>query len=416
MTTDKRILDALIDINMAFNDRSIDYGCQLHHALLRIVKCLETESGSIMLRGGAKKLTVVASTDEALLDVRQSLEEESPSAWVVQNKRPLYVENVSENDIFLEKFDHYKGLAFLLTPIISDGKVIGIICLTDRIGVDHFSNEEQKALLDITGLFISAHENQQLIASLRKKQRTLRKKNQKLKALENLKTEFFNMLIHDLKGPISELIANLDILSYTAPSDNQEYVEAAKFGCDTLYSMVSNLLDISRLEEGKLKLVYEQIEPQGLVKEALARLFGLIEIKELTFTETYPADNDRDCLWADRGMLLRVLQNLLTNAIGFSPSGSPIEVGFEDLNQSKIRFYVKDKGPGIPAEHHEAIFDKHYQLEKKGDGRIYTTGLGLTFCRMAVGAHSGEIGVVSRKAAGSCFHFTLPMGDRARGR
>lgn len=414
MTTNKRVLDTLVKINMIFNDKSIAYEDQLHRALLEIVSCLRTKSGSIMLKKGGKKLAVVSSTDRALLDVHQPLDEESPSTWVVKNKVPLYIESVLESNSFLSRFDHYMGQAFLLAPIIWKDKTIGIICLTDRIGGDAFTNEEQKTLLDITGLFISAHENQHLIDSLRKRQKTLRKKNQQLRKLEDLKTDLFNMLIHDLKGPISELIANLDILSYTASDENQEYVEAARFGCDTLYSMVSNLLDIARLEEGKLKLVLERIEPQDLIQESLARLFGLIKIKELTFSETYPENEDREDLWADRGILLRILQNLLTNAIGFTPPGSTIEVGFEDLTHSKIKLFVKDRGPGIPAQHREAIFDKHYQLEKKGDGRIYTTGLGLTFCRMAVRAHHGEIGVESRKTEGSSFYFILPVGDRNR--
>ena len=105
--------------------------------------------------------------------------------------------------------------------------------------------------------------------------------------------------------------------------------------------MVSNLLDISRLEDKKLKLVYENIVPESLVQEALARLYGLIRIKELTFLETYPENQSREPLFADRDILLRVLQNLLTNAIGFSPPGSEIEVGFEDLNHARIKFFVK---------------------------------------------------------------------------
>jgi len=75
----------------------------------------------------------------------------------------------------------------------------------------------------------------------------------------------------------------------------------------------------------------------------------------------------------------------------------------------EIEFFVKDKGPGVPHEHQEPIFDKYFQLEKKGDGRIYTTGLGLTFCKMAVKTHKGNIGVESERLDGSRFFFVLPL-------
>ena len=248
-----------------------------------------------------------------------------------------------------------------------------------------------------------------LTESLKKKKRTLQQRNLRLSKLERLKTELFNMLIHDLKGPISEMVANLDILSYTVFDENREYVESAQIGCDTLYGMVSNLLDIAQLEEGKLRLVYEKIDPQDLIKEALARLFGLIKMKELSCVEKFSSPKTMDFFSGDRGILLRVLQNLLTNSINYSPPGEAIEVGFECLKSPEIKFFVKDRGPGVPPEYQEAIFDKYFQLERKRDGRIYTTGLGLTFCRMAVEAHKGKIGVDSESLKGSRFFFTLPL-------
>ena len=210
------------------------------------------------------------------------------------------------------------------------------------------------------------------------------------------------------------MVANLDSLSYTVFDENREYVESAQIGCDTLYGMVSNLLDIAQLEEGKLKLIYEKIDPQDLIKEALARLFGLIKMKELSYVEKFSSPKTMDFFAGDRGILLRVLQNLLTNGINYSPPGEAIEVGFECLKSPEIEFFVKDRGPGVPPEYQEAIFDKYFQLEKKRDGRIYTTGLGLTFCKMAVEAHKGKIGVDSESLKGSRFFFTLPL-QRKRG-
>ena len=307
------------------------------------------------------------------------------------------------------RFDHYEGCALLLVPIKDDNKVIGILTVTDKMGGDYFQKEEQEALLIIAGQVISALENKRLAKSLKMKKRMLQQKNLKLRKLEKLKTDFYNMLIHDLKGPVSELIANLDILSYTISDENQEYVEAAKTGCGTLYSMVSNMLDIVQLEEDRIKLIYEKIFPQDLIKEALVRLFGLFKIKKLTFVEKFPSSKTSYFFWGDRGLLLRVLQNLLTNAINYSPYNGTIEVGYEYLESHEINFFVKDKGPGVPPEHHKSIFKKYFQLNKISDGQVYTTGLGLTFCKMAVEAHRGKIGVESESLKGSRFFFILPV-------
>lgn len=171
------------------------------------------------------------------------------------------------------------------------------------------TEEQQRALLTITGQVISALENQRPTQSLKRKRHTLQQKNFQLNKLEKLKTGLFNMLIHDLKGPISELIANLDILSYTVSDENREHVESAKTGCDTLYRMVFNLLDIARLEEGRLELIYEKIDPQDLIKEALARLFGIVKMKGLTFVEKFPYPKTIDSFWGDRGILERIYAN-----------------------------------------------------------------------------------------------------------
>ncbi|MBW2266256.1 MAG: hypothetical protein JRF28_08890 [Deltaproteobacteria bacterium] len=268
---------------------------------------------------------------------------------------------------------------------------------------------EQEILLEVIGQVISALENERLTQSLKRNKRTLQKKNLQLRKLEKLRTDLFNMLIHDLKGPISEVVANLDILTYTLKDDNRQFVESAQIGCETLQTMIANLLDIARLEERQLKLIYEKIDPEDLVKEALGRLTKVGKTRELKFVALFPPTADRSYFMADRGILLRVLQNFLSNAIQHSPAGETIDIGFEYSVSPRISFFVKDGGAGVPEEHQEAIFEKYVQLDKKADGRIYTTGLGLTFCKMAVQAHKGSIGVKTVSPTGCSFWFSLPL-------
>ena len=260
MKNDKRLLQVLIAINSISNDKSLNLSRKLQHILLEVIWCMRAKSGSIMLVKGTKNLEVVASTNDELIGVRQHLNEESPSTWVVKYKAPLYVEDISRSDIFTRRFDHYQGEAFLLMPVIGIEKVIGVLSVTDKIGDDLFSEEGQKVLLNVTGQIISALENQRLAESLKRKKRALQKKNLQLKKLEKLKMDLCSMLLHDIKGPISELMANLDILSCALSEENRKYVESAKTGCETLHRTVSNFLDIARLEKGKLKPIHE--DPQ----------------------------------------------------------------------------------------------------------------------------------------------------------
>lgn len=413
MAGDKGLLEVLIQINTISNDKRLDFKKKLQQILLEIVKYLQVENGSIMLVKGPKNIEVAASTHTELIGKKQRIDEEAPSSWVVKNKDSLYVKDITESDLFSQRFDHYKKSAMLLVPIMGYDKVVGIIAATNKIGEDHFQKDEQRSLLTLAGQVISALENQRLTESLKRKKQVLQKKNIQLEKLERLKTDFYNMLIHDLKGPISELIANLDILSYSVSDEDKEFIEASKAACDTLYSMVFNLLDIAQLEENRLKLVYEKIGPEDLIKEALARLSGHFKLKDLSFAEKIPETKDAAFFWGDRGVFLRVLQNLLTNAVNYSPSGGTIEVGFEYLPSSDIKFHVQDQGPGVPEEFQHNIFDKYFQLDKKSDGRVHTTGLGLTFCKMAVNAHQGRIGLESKAGQGSRFFFILPIENPA---
>jgi two-component system sensor histidine kinase KdpD len=413
MDNKTKLLNVLLALNDVSQHPKLGFQEKLNRIIEVITGGLRAENGSVMLKKGRKKMEVVASTNPAIVGLKQGMDEDSPSAFVARTGKLLYVDKKSKNNKFSKRHDRYNKKAFVVVPIVRQGRVTGVINITDKIGDDQFSQDEQEILIKVAGQVISEIENQRLTDELKKKSRTLQQRNRQLKHLEQLKTDLFRMLIHDLKGPISEVIANLDILSYTSTEENLAYVNSAKNGCDTLYRMVSNLLDIARLEEGKLKLLYERIDPVELIKEALARVHWTMEARSLEFIESFPGTEQEVEFWADRGILQRVLQNLLVNAATYSPSGGVIGVGFDFPEPDLIQFHVEDSGPGVPPEHHKVIFDKFAQLDKKGDGRIYTTGLGLTFCKMAIEeAHKGRIYVESDGKFGSRFVFSLPLGIR----
>ena len=414
MTREQRILEILLAITNISNDTKLPFQKKLQQILLSIVNNMQAKRGSIMLLKGRKTLEVVASTNPDLVGKRQSVDEQSPSTWVLKHKRPLYEDQNSHRGDWVHRACGYEKTAFLVAPIVSNNKALGVLSVTEKEGADVFDKVEQEILIDVAGQVISALENERLTQSLKRSKRTLQKKNLQLRKLEKLRTDLFNMLIHDLKGPISEVVANLDILTYTLDGDNRQFVESAQKGCETLQTMIANLLDIARLEERRLELIYEKIDPRDLIREALGRLTKVGKTGELEFVETFPPCEAGPYFAADRGILLRVLQNLLRNAIQYSPAGGLVEVGFEYTETQRIQFFVKDQGPGIPEEHRNAIFEKYTQLDKKPDGRVYTTGLGLAFCKMAVQAHKGSIGVQAVSPKGSQFWFSLPIGACGR--
>lgn len=409
MQIDKKIFQTVMAIIDISNNKRLGFKAKMQAILLEVIACMRTGQGSVMIVKGRKTLEVIASTNPDLIGIKQPIEEDSPSCWVVKNKRLLCVNASEKKSTFIRKFDYYKKGSFLIAPILSDNRVIGVLTVTEKIGPDRFSKQEQEILLNIAGFVISALENNRLAESLKKRKQAIQQKNIELKKLEKIRTELFHMLFHDLKGPISEVLANLDILSYKASDDNLEFVESAQASCDTLYRMIVDLLDIARMEEGALKLIHEKIEPKDLIDEAVSRLHGLAKTKGISLVQSFGVDEQKVYISGDRGILLRVLQNLLVNAVHHSPQGETIETGFKANDPDKIMFFVKDNGPGIPKEFHDAIFEKYVQVQKK-KGKRYSTGLGLTFCKMAVEAHNGTIHVESDGINGSCFTFTLPLG------
>lgn len=413
MSNKDKILEVLIEITRISNDSNMDFYEKVKDIIHRVVDAVGAERGSIMLVK-SRTLEIVASTSKELLGIKQPLSEQSPSVWVVKNKKALSINSAHMPDAQPSKSHRYKKQSYFLAPVFSGNRVIGVINLTEKKGPDCFSKKEQELVLCVSSNVISALENFRLAESLKQNQKILTIKNRQLKKLEALRSDLFKMLIHDLKGPISEVTANLDILSYTTSEENHEYVAAAQSGCDTLYRMILNLLDISRLEERIMPLIMEKLEPVDFIRESVSRIISLSKNKGIVIRENFSEDSQKECLFmGDRDLLTRVMQNLLMNAINYSPEGETIEIGFNKPQKNKIVIYVKDKGPGIEPSFHELIFDKYFQITQKSRGSNYSTGLGLTFCRLAVISHAGRIWVESDGKNGSTFAFQLKtIGDK----
>lgn len=248
------------------------------------------------------------------------------------------------------------------------------------------------------------------IESLKKEIQNLKEKNKKLEDLQVTQGDLFRMLIHDLKGPVGEIMANLDLLNYdeSLSKDNREYLETSILGCENLFRMILNILDISKMEEGRLNLNKNTFKIEEMIKEKIKKIDAVAKQNEICFTMDFK--EGLKPVNADCEIIERVLSNLFSNAIAFSEPKSEIKIIVELVAEKNfLKVSVIDQGKGIPEEYLDKIFGKYCQETKNGDRRRYSTGLGLTFCKMAVEAHNGKIWVESKEGKGSTFSFTVPI-------
>lgn len=225
--------------------------------------------------------------------------------------------------------------------------------------------------------------------------------------LEQLRQDLTAMVYHDLRGPLHTIQASLTTLARLLANNNQasvlDLLQVGIRGTRQLSRMVESLLDIQRLEEGKAVL---NVKPTSL-HNLLASAAQLVQplAAELNQRLTFELVDDLPAITCDSDMILRVITNLMENAIKYTPIGGAIKLS-AGLVESGVSVSVSDSGPGIPVHMQRQIFDKFsrvkYQDAPKG------VGLGLAFCRLAVEAHGGQIWVDSEPGNGSVFSFTIP--------
>jgi signal transduction histidine kinase len=231
----------------------------------------------------------------------------------------------------------------------------------------------------------------------------------RLRELEGLRDSLTHMIVHDLRTPLTSVVTGLETLQALGELDEmrQQILGIAVEGGETLLGMISDLLDISKTEDGSLKLHREPVDAAARAAQCLQQVAALAADRGLRLSAQ--VEEGLPPLVADREKLRRVIVNLLGNALRFTPEGSVTLSVARDPDGAGLRFAVIDTGEGIPEEAFARIFDKFGQVESHRAGRKTSTGLGLTFCKMAVEAHGGRIWVESRLGEGSTFAFTIPL-------
>ncbi len=239
--------------------------------------------------------------------------------------------------------------------------------------------------------------------------RHLQESYDRLRELEGLRDSLTQMIVHDLRTPLTSLLTGLQTLEAVAELDETglEMLQVALQGGGMLLSMINDLLDIGKMEDGSLQLDPSEVDVSALVERCLQQVKHLAQDKGLQLGATI--GDGVPPLLADEEKLRRALVNLLGNAIKFTSEGAVALCVAPDEAANAVRFCVTDTGEGIPQEAFDRIFEKFGQVESRKAGRKMSTGLGLTFCKMVVEAHGGRIWVESELGKGSAFRLTVPL-------
>jgi signal transduction histidine kinase len=224
-------------------------------------------------------------------------------------------------------------------------------------------------------------------------------------------------LVHDLRSPLSSTISALDVISDAQASGDpagilEPSIQIAQRSSKRMLSMVESILEINRMESGKLDLSLSKFNIEDLIKESIAEF--QITAKEYKVELTFESKHEIPKVKLDEIKIQRVINNLIDNALKFNPEGEEIALFVESAGQDRIEIHVLDRGPGIPEEYIDSIFDRFFQVPNSSS-RKRGTGLGLTYCRLTAEAHNGRIWVDNRPGGGSEFVVSLPISVQEDG-
>ena len=402
----RRELESAMDVALVLSMQEYTFAEKLDKCLGILLDHFGAERGSIfLLDSKLGELEIVANSRKDLVGERVSLDEVSVATWVAKNGKKLNVDDITKLKEFdFSKSEGYKKNSFLAYPIVSYKKSLGVFNITDKRS-GSFTEADELALsrfLDRIAVTIDAA---RLAEEVKAEGSKLATANVELKKLEELKNSLVSMLVHDLKGPIGEIMANLSLLQGADLKDyEKETLVIAEAGTNNLHGMVLDILDVNKMEEGKFHVVESVFDLKKIAEEKIAQMDALLKLdgKVMDIIEKGSSFLGK----GDEQIIKRVLANLVTNAVNYTAEDGKISIILEEL-PDKLKIGVQDEGPGVPEDYKEIIFQKFGTVEGDSKRNKYSTGLGLTFCKMAMDAHEGEIWVEDGAYGGSIFYFTL---------
>ena len=240
--------------------------------------------------------------------------------------------------------------------------------------------------------------------------------------VERMKDEFISVVSHELRTPLTSIHGSLRMLASgllnNQPDKSQRLLKIAADSTDRLVRLINDILDVERIESGKVKMAKQSCSVVKIMTQAANTMQAMADKAGIQLSlSTLSAQ-----VWADPDRIIQTFTNLLSNAIKFSSSGGTVWLTAELVSQASegrreeyVLFSVRDQGRGIPAEKLDTIFERFQQVDSSDSRDHEGTGLGLAICRSIVQQHKGQIEVESQLGKGSTFYFTLPLSRRGKG-
>lgn len=229
------------------------------------------------------------------------------------------------------------------------------------------------------------------------------------KQIDQMKRDFVAMVSHDLRTPLTSIQMVHSLLAAGAygelSDDGKESVEGAQDCCDRLITLVNDLLDLERMESGRMDLSLDSVLLSEIIKPSVNMIANAVKQKRIDLKLDTTID---PIVTADKERMIQVLINLISNAVKFSPENSTLQISTE-IDDSFAIIKVKDEGRGVPESMRASIFERFKQVKKSDSRDRKGSGLGLAISKAIVELHGGQIGVNSEEGKGSTFYFSLPL-------
>jgi signal transduction histidine kinase/ActR/RegA family two-component response regulator len=339
--------------------------------------------------------------------------------WAVAERKGVRVADATTDPRFKALSSPNSPKSVMVMPLESPNRVVGALTL-GRKTVKPFTDLEQALVrvianqaaisIDNAALHTSAQRQLQEIA-LQKHE--LEVANAQIRENSRLKSEFLANMSHELRTPLNSILGFSEILKDNlagkmSAQQQQDCLVNIHSSGRHLLTLVNDVLDLSKIEAGRLELQYEEFQLGQCISEVLTVVQPLAERAGVTLQ--VEMDNEVTLLRADKGKFKQILYNLLSNAIKFTPEGGQALIKTRTKPRAgQLVVQVKDSGIGIDPEHHDQIFSEFFQVQGSADRRFEGTGLGLALVKRLVGLHGGTIKVDSQLGKGASFTVTLPL-------
>jgi signal transduction histidine kinase/CheY-like chemotaxis protein len=293
--------------------------------------------------------------------------------------------------------------SFIDVPVRTDGEVLGIFQLASRT-VRKFKPEEVNLLETIGNHMGIAVQRAQLYEMTMTQAR-------ELEEASRMQADFAAMIAHDLRSPLMNISGAAEVMMNgmfgSVNEEQKQWLSKILANSGSLVSLVSDFLDVSKLEAGYVDVIKESVDLDRLIQRSLDNFLILAQEKQISLINA--VHEPVPLIHADPRRLDQVLSNLMSNAVKFTPPGGHIKVGAGQADERHVQIWVKDNGVGIPQAEIGTLFEKYRQCSNIRESGHKGTGLGLVICKMVVQAHGGRIWVESEEEKGSTFCFTLAM-------